>query len=274
MLFPMNTPIRDWNSQCIWVIGASSGIGAALAQHALTAGAQVAVSARRHNLLQDIASAHPRAYPVVLDVLEQDAWSSAYQRVISQLGRIDVIFFCAADYIPERSWEVDPNTAARTLQLNLGSVYSGLAAVLPAMLARGSGSIGIIASVAGYIGLPNASVYGPSKAGLINLAEILYTDLHPKGLNVYLINPGFVQTGLTIKNDFPMPWLQTPQQAAQAIYRGISAGAFEIHFPRRFTHLIKLLQLLPYRWRFLLFRRWFRPVMSTPSLTATNTTPH
>jgi short-subunit dehydrogenase len=105
------------------------------------------------------------------------------------------------------------------------------------------------------MGLPNASVYGPSKAALINLAEILYGDLHPKGLDVYLINPGFVDTGLTEKNSFYMPALQTTQQAAAAIWRGISLGEFEIHFPFRFTQILKLLQLLPYRWRFFLIRR-------------------
>ncbi|HEY4714112.1 MAG TPA: SDR family NAD(P)-dependent oxidoreductase, partial [Aquirhabdus sp.] len=115
-----------------------------------------------------------------------------------------------------------------------------------------------IASVAGYFGLPNASVYGPTKAALINLTEILYSDLHPKGLNVYLINPGFVKTALTDRNTFTMPALQTPQQAADAIWQGMSAGRFEIHFPRRFTQVMKLLQLLPYRWRFSLLERFLK----------------
>ena len=106
--------------------------------------------------------------------------------------------------------------------------------------------------MAGWIGLPKASVYGPSKAALINLAEILYSDLHPRGLDVYLINPGFVDTQLTARNDFHMPALQTPEDAASAIMRGISAGRFEIHFPRRFTLLVKLLRMLPYRLRFAL----------------------
>ena len=104
--------------------------------------------------------------------------------------------------------------------------------------------------MAGYLGMPNASVYGPSKAALINLAELLYLDLHPRGLDVYLINPGFVQTPLTAKNDFAMPALQTPQAAAQAIHRGLSRGTFEIHFPKRFTWLVKMARLLPYRLRF------------------------
>jgi short-subunit dehydrogenase len=112
--------------------------------------------------------------------------------------------------------------------------------------------------VAGYFGLPNASVYGPSKAALINLAELLYVDLRPRGISVYLINPGFVQTPLTAKNEFTMPALQTPQAAARAIRDGIASGRFEIHFPRRFTLALKLLRWLPYRLRFPLISRLVR----------------
>lgn len=250
MFSPMNTPISNWVGQRIWLIGASSGIGAALAQQALEAGAHVALSARRAEQLRQVAQSHTKSHIVPFDVLDQSAWEPAYQSVRQCFGEVDLIIFCAAEYRPERSWEISAAGAERTLQINLGSVYSGLATVLPDMLSRGTGGIAVIASVAGYLGLPNASVYGPSKAGLINLAEILYSDLHPKGLNVYLINPGFVKTELTAKNEFEMPALQTPQQAASAIWKGISSGRFEIHFPWRFTQVLKLLQLLPYRLRF------------------------
>ena len=250
-----NAPVTTWAGQRIWIIGASSGIGAALAQQILQQGAQVVLSARRVELLQQVAAGHPMAHVLSFDVLDQAAWQSAYGQVQTELGGLDLILFCAADYRPELSWEVNPEMAARTLQVNVGSVYSGLATVLPAMMKQGSGGIGLVASVAGYMGLPGASVYGPTKAALINLAEILYADLHPHGLNVYLINPGFVDTGLTQKNSFYMPGLQTAQQAATAIWRGISAGQFEIHFPRRFTQMLKLFQLLPYRWRFFLLKR-------------------
>ncbi|TFW17428.1 SDR family NAD(P)-dependent oxidoreductase, partial [Duganella callida] len=215
----------------------------------------VALSARRAAPLQAIADHHPRALAAPFDILDQQAWRERHAQLCALMGGIDLIVFCAADYRPERSWEVRPESAARTLATNLGSVYTGLATVLPAMLARGSGGIAIVASVAGYLGLPNASVYGPSKAALINLAELLYVDLRPRGLSVYLINPGFVQTPLTAKNDFAMPALQTPQAAARAIRRGLTAGRFEIHFPRRFTLALKLLRWLPYRLRFSLISR-------------------
>lgn len=255
---PLNAPVRDWDGLRVWVVGASSGIGAALALEALQAGARVALSARRAERLHAVAAGHPQALLAPFDILDQQAWGERHADICKDFGGVDLIIFCAADYRPERSWEVDPERAAHTLQTNLGSVYTGLATVLPLMLARGSGGIAIVASVAGYFGLPNASVYGPSKAALINLAELLYVDLHPRGLNVYLINPGFVQTPLTAKNAFPMPALQTPQAAALAIRDGITAGRFEIHFPRRFTLALKLVRWLPYRLRFPLIARLVR----------------
>lgn len=257
MIFgPMNTPVQDWKGKRIWMIGASSGIGAALARQALANGASVAISARRVDALQEVAGAYGNAMIVPFDVLDHAAWRACHAEICAAFGGIDLLFFCAAGYRPERSWEVNDDTAEQTLKTNLISVYSALSSVLPAMLAQGSGGIALIASVAGYMGLPNASVYGPGKAALINLAEILYSDLHSKGLNVYLVNPGFVKTELTDKNDFAMPGIQTPDVAATRIWDGIARGQFEIHFPHRFTRILKLLQMLPYRWRFALFQRF------------------
>ncbi|MGV7206730.1 SDR family NAD(P)-dependent oxidoreductase [Oxalobacteraceae bacterium A2-2] len=256
---PLNQRIRWWDGLRVWVVGASSGIGAAMATELLASGARVVLSARRAERLEALAAPYPLAMVAPLDILDREAWTLRYGDIRERIGGIDLVVFCAADYHPEHSWEVDPAGAAHTLEVNLGSVYTGLATVLPDMLERGSGGIAIIASVAGYVGLPNASVYGPSKAALINLAELLYTELRPRGLSVYLINPGFVRTELTAKNDFSMPALQTPQDAAQAILRGMGAGEFEIHFPKRFTMLVKLLRWLPYRARFALLTRIMRP---------------
>lgn len=256
---PLNTPVNGWTGKRIWLIGASSGIGAALAKAFLGNGATVMLSARRVEQLEQIAACHPNARVLPFDVQDKHAWSAAQAHIKHGLGGLDLILFCAAKYQPERSWEIESNDVTQTLQINLNSVYEGLCAVLPDMLKQKSGGIGIIASVAGYIGLPNASVYGPSKAALINLAELLYCDLHHKNINVYLINPGFVKTELTKKNNFLMPALQTPEQAAAAIIKGMEKGQFEIHFPRRFTTILKLLQMMPYRWRFLLINRFLRP---------------
>ncbi|AXI02314.1 SDR family NAD(P)-dependent oxidoreductase [Aquirhabdus parva] len=258
MCISLNTPITDWSNQHLWIIGASSGIGAAIAKQALSVGAHVTLSARRTTQLHEIANTSSRAQVVAFDVLDNDAWQPAYDEARRLKGKVDLVIFCAADYLPQRTWEVKALATQRTIHLNLSSVYSGLETVLPDMLAQGNGGIALIASVAGYMGLPNASTYGPTKAALINLAEILYGDLHPKGLNIYLINPGFVHTKLTEKNSFKMPAIQTPEQAAKAIWRGLSRGHFEIHFPHRFTYVLKIIRLLPYRWRFGLFNQFFK----------------
>lgn len=258
MFLPFNPPLTQWSGKRVWLIGASSGIGAALAQQLLQAGATVALSARRETELLTVAAAADLARVLPFDATSDAEWQSVSEQLLSEWGEIDLLLFCAADYRPQHSWQLQSGEAARTISINLGSVYLGLQYVLPAMLQNGRGGIGVIASVSGYFGLPNATVYGPTKAALINLAEILYADLHDRGLAVYLINPGFVATRLTDKNTFMMPALQTPQQAAASIVHGIETGKFEIHFPRRFTWWLKLIRLLPYRLRFILTRRLVR----------------
>jgi short-subunit dehydrogenase len=136
----------------------------------------------------------------------------------------------------------------------LGALHL-LGAVLPAMLARGAGHISLVGSVAGYRGLPQSLAYGPTKAALINLAETLYLDVHDKGIGVSIINPGFVRTPLTADNTFDMPALLTPEQAATAIVNGWQRGAFEIHFPKRFTLWLKALRVVPNRVFFYLMQR-------------------
>ena len=139
-MFPLNRPIHNWHNKRVWIVGASSGIGAALAQEALRAGAVVALSARRVEVLEEIANAHRNALAVQLDVLEDSAWTRAYQEIRDRFGGVDLVIFCAADYRPERSWEVIPSGAKRTLSVNVGSIYSGLANVLPEMIMRGTSS--------------------------------------------------------------------------------------------------------------------------------------
>jgi len=255
LLSPLNPRLRDWTGQRVWLIGASSGIGAALAHELLGRGARVALSARNPQALQAVAERRDNALVLPMDATEAADWEASHAMLRAQWGGADLVIFCAAQYEPERAWEVHADQARRTIEVNLVSVYRGLETVLPAMLERRAGGLAIVASVAGYLGLPNASVYGPTKAALINLAELLYADLHPRGLGVYLINPGFVKTRLTARNAFPMPGLQTPEQAARKIREGFEAGRFEIAFPRRFTVPLRLFGLLPYRWRFFVLQR-------------------
>jgi short-subunit dehydrogenase len=127
--------------------------------------------------------------------------------------------------------------------------------VLPILLKQGAGGIGIVASIAGLRGLPQALIYGPSKAALINLCESLYLDLRPRGIGVYLVNPGFVETPLTAGNDFAMPALISASTAAAELLRGLERGEFHIHFPKRFTNWLRLLRLLPYHWYFWLVHK-------------------
>jgi short-subunit dehydrogenase len=254
---PLNPPLPAWPDARVWIIGASTGIGAATAKALLAAGARVALSARQEDKLRAVAgdSAGTRALIEPLDFTDGAQVSRAQQRVMAAWGGCDLVLIVAGTHQEIRAWELTAKDADALLRINLNGPIATSAAVLPALLAQGSGAIGIVSSVAGFRGLPKALVYGASKAALINFAETLYLDLHPRGLGVYLINPGFVKTPLTDRNEFKMPALITAEVAADEILRGLRAGKFEIHFPRRFTGVLKLLRLLPYRAYFALIHR-------------------
>ncbi|KAF0813073.1 putative oxidoreductase [Andreprevotia sp. IGB-42] len=255
LLKPLNPTWPDWRDRRIWLVGASSGIGAALAKALVVHGARVAISARNQLQLAQIAAGHPQVTVLPMDATDPAAWANAHATLQAGWGGLDLVVFCAAEYRPERAWEIEAGQVRHTLDVNIASVYYGLEAILPTLIAQHHGNVALIASVAGYMGLPTATVYGPSKAALINLAELLYCDLKPKGIGVYLINPGFVKTRLTARNAFAMPALQTADEAAAAILAGIARGRFEVDFPRRFTRILQLVRLLPYRWRFSLINR-------------------
>jgi len=216
----------------------------------------VALSARSAPELERMAALHgDAAIALPLDVTDAAAAAAALQRIVGAWGGIDFVFLCAGTHQPARAWEFDAGTARRLVDVNLNGVLNCLPPVVQQMLQQQSGAIGIVSSVAGYGGLPTALVYGATKAALINLAETLYLDLSPRGIGVFLINPGFVKTPLTDRNRFHMPALIGVDEAAREILAGLSRGRFEIHFPRRFTRWLKLLQLLPYRLYFALVRR-------------------
>ena len=247
----MNPVIEDWSDQYVWIIGASTGIGAATASLLLAKGAHVALSARRQEALDDLAradaDAQPRALAVALDVTNHASVARARDDILASWPRVDLVLLVAGGYNEMRADSFDLEKANQLIDLNLRGVFNCLAPVLPMLLRQGSGGVGIVSSVAGYSGLPKALVYGPTKAALINLAESLYFDLHPKRIGVYLINPGFVDTPLTKGNDFAMPGLMQPADAARELVRGVERGAFHIHFPRKFTNTLRFARLLPYR---------------------------
>ena len=251
----MNPKIIDWGTQRVWVIGASTGIGAETARLLLQKGARVALSARRAEPLHEIANGRQSALIAPLDITDHASILAARDQIMQAWQGIDLVLVVAGGYNEMRADTFDLATVNNLIDLNLRGVFNCLDAVLPEMLAQSHGGIGIVASVAGYSGLPKALIYGPTKAALINLCESLYLDLHPRGLAVYLINPGFVETPLTAGNDFKMPALISATTAAGNLVDGIEAGEFHIHFPKRFTNWLRLARLLPYRWYFPLIRK-------------------
>ena len=239
-----NPTMTEWRGQTVWLVGASSGIGLATAQALHRAGAQVVVSARQQALLQEFVTGHAGARACPLDVTDAAAVQAAAGQLLAQ-GPLDLVVYCAGHYKAQRAYDFDLRQMLLHQQVNYVGALHVLAAVLPAMLERGRGHLSLIGSVAGYRGLPKSLAYGPTKAALINLAESLYADLHPRGIGVSVVNPGFVQTPLTEQNRFHMPALITPEQAADEMLQGWRRGRFEIHYPRRFTRWMKLLQCLP-----------------------------
>jgi NAD(P)-dependent dehydrogenase (short-subunit alcohol dehydrogenase family) len=254
----LNPAITGWEGRRAWLIGASSGIGRATAEALHARGAQVIVSARRRAALEDFVREHPGSQAIELDVTQPAAVAAAAAQLLGE-GPVDLVCYCAGHYQPMRATDLDLDDMLRHQQVNLTGALHVLAHVVPALLqaARGGGTphVSLVASVAGWRGLPQSVAYGPTKAALVNLAENLFLDLRPHGVGVSVVNPGFVDTPSTAQNAFTMPALLTPPQAAAAMLRGWERGDFDIHFPKRFTGVLKLVRLLPYRWYFPLVHR-------------------
>jgi len=247
----MNPTITDWREKRVWLVGASSGIGAAVAGELARRGAKVALSARRVEKLKELGIQDALLLPC--DVTEIASLQLARDELVNAWSGIDLVIYLAGDYVPMTAETFDLAVAERVVDVNFNGalrLYSTVASDLHA-----GGGIAFVASVAGYRGLPKALCYGPGKAALIHFAECLSFDLAPRGIGCWVINPGFVSTQLTAKNDFTMPALLTPEQAALAAVDGFAGGDFEIHFPKRFTRVMKLLAHLPYAWSFPLIRR-------------------
>jgi short-subunit dehydrogenase len=245
--------------QVVWITGASSGIGRALALRLAAAGAQVAASARNAKALQALAAEAAggpgaiHAYP--LDITSRCAASAIVHAIEDSLGPLARVVLNAGTHQPVEAKDFAAADFARLVEVNLLGMANCLEPVLRTMSARRQGQIAIVASVAGYRGLPTSAYYGATKAALINLAEALKLDCDRLGIKLQLINPGFVKTPLTDKNPFPMPFLISVEDAAARIAAGLDRQAFEITFPRRFTWQLKLFRCLPYRLYFPLVAR-------------------
>ncbi|MEJ7741986.1 MAG: SDR family NAD(P)-dependent oxidoreductase [Nocardioidaceae bacterium] len=229
----------------IWITGASSGIGAALASELADRGARVAISARRVDRLNEVSSGRMKSVP--LDVTDHDAVLAAADDVRDEFGDIDYAIFNAGAWTQTKVGEWDADAFRSQVEVNLLGTNSGIAAVLPRMLERNAGAIVIVASVAGYRGIPGAEAYGATKAALLNLAESLRADLAPTGVQVQCVSPGFVRTELTGANPFPMPFMIEAEQAASTIADNLGSGRPEVVFPLPMAVTMKVLRLVPQR---------------------------
>jgi short-subunit dehydrogenase len=240
----------DFDGARVWITGASSGIGEALIAPLVARGARIAISARRAGALDALAErwraegADVRAFP--LDVTDRAAVRAVVASIEEAFGGIDVAVLNAGSHLPGSGHRFDAAQYEDIMTLNFLGVVSCIDAVLPGMLARGRGYIAGMASVAGYRALPTAGAYGASKAALIYMLDAIRFDLEPRGIRVSVVNPGFVKTPLTDRNTFRMPMLMPVEKAAEALARGLEQERREIHFPARFTWILKLLRILPY----------------------------
>jgi len=254
-----NAPLQDWQGKRVWLVGASSGIGLACAQALQAAGAHVVISARELGALSDWAK-QSESEGKQLELYRLDVTDGLQvndvTRQVAASGNIDMLLYCAGHYRAQRATNFDLPDMLRHQEVNYNGMLRVLGEVLPVLLKQGFGHISLVSSVAGWRGLPNGLAYGPTKAAMTNLAETLYMDLQDRGIGVSLISPGFVATPLTAQNNFQMPALLSPEQAAQAMLKGWAQGEFDIHFPKRFTLWLKLMRLMPYRLYFALVRRF------------------
>lgn len=261
-LTPYPDPTEARQQPVAWVTGASSGIGRAVALRLAGAGYRVAASARNQAALTDLAAEARRAgatiLPVPLDVTDERATLDAVAVIEADLGPIALAVLCAGTHIAMTAASFGTATCRTLIEVNLMGTVHSLAGLIPRMTQRRAGRIAVVASVAGYCGLPSAAAYGATKAGLINMCEALRPDLATHGVVLQLVNPGFVATPLTAKNDFAMPMMISTDRAAEAIMRGLRSSRFEIAFPRRFALLMKLLRALPYPLFFAITRRMIR----------------
>jgi short-subunit dehydrogenase len=241
-------------NRTLWLIGASSGIGAALAPLLASEGAVLALSARREEELECVAATCPgdrRPLVKPLDVTDKAQIDRVYHELVDTWGKVDVLFYNAAAAGLYRTKDFDADEALLQVDVSFLGLVRAVGAVLPDMRERGNGDIVGMASIAGYAGMPRSAGYGAAKSAAINLLQSLRLDFRADGIGVVTVNPGFVKTRRTEGNQFPMPFLLTPEQAATAIVKGLLAGDEEIHFPKRLSWPAKLFTGLPrpvYEW--------------------------
>ena len=234
------------NKKTIWITGGSTGIGKALAIKFANEGWNVAISARRENLLKEISENYENISSFPLDVTDKNKCNEVFNDIKNKFNEVDICFFSTGTWNPKKEKDIDVEQIEDVFKVNFFGTVNSIKAVEKYFKDKKSGIITIVSSIAGYRGLPNSTGYGPSKSALNNLTESLYFDFKRFGVRVCLVSPGFIKTPMTDKNDFKMPFLKTPEYAADKIYDGlINKNSFEIHFPKALTIILKILSFLP-----------------------------
>ena len=234
----------------IWITGASSGIGKALAIKFSKEGWQVAASARRENLLKDLNNQNPNIHPFPLDIKNETETKNIFQNILEKFETVDIVVFCTGIHDPDAEKQLSSEKIREIMETNFFGTVNCIMAVNAYFRERKNGHISIVSSVAGYRGFPAASGYCASKAALTNLAESLFFDFKRYNVRISLVSPGFIKTPLTDKNKFPMPMIKSPEYAAEKMFIGLTKkNTFEIHFPKTFTIIVKLLKIMP-NWLF------------------------
>ena len=230
----------------IWITGASSGIGKAVAIKFAENGWIVAASARRENLLNELKEINENIYPFPLDVTDIDKCKLVATNIINQFRNIDICLFGTGMHDPKSEKKFNLEKVREIMEVNYFGTMNSINSIYDYFSEKKNGQISIISSVAGYRGLPAAGAYCASKAALTSFAESLNFDMQMKNVRVSLVSPGFIKTPMTDQNDFPMPMIKSPEFAANEIYKGLTMKkSFEIHFPKAFTFFLKFLQILP-----------------------------
>ena len=234
--------MRDWQGKRYWLVGASEGLGAALATKLSRAGAEVILSARSEDKLQALAAKLPgKASCQVMDVRDDTSVAEA----ASAIGEVDGVVFLAGVYWPFGAADWNAEEATAMADINFTGLVRVMGQVIPAMVARDSGHVVITSSLTGFRGLPGSIGYTASKAGTMSLAECMHADLRKTGVDVQVVNPGFIKTRLTDKNNFKMPFLMTPEAAADQVFEHMGTDRFKKSFPWAFSLLFRGSQFLP-----------------------------
>jgi len=245
-----------------WITGGGTGIGRELALALARRGWQVAISGRRPEALAEtvgmLGDAPGRIQGFPADVTDPVALETACAEIEAALGPLDLVVANAGVWRPLSVRNFDLAAQRGQVEVNLGGTLNTLAAIVPRFVGRGRGKLVLVASIAGYFGLPKAGAYGATKAAILHLAESLRYELAPHGVAVQVVCPGFVTTPLTAANRFPMPGLMSAPAAAARLADGLASDRFEIAFPRRLVWPMKLLGLLPGAWRRALLGRLLR----------------